>query len=351
MLLLNQRALPFNVAGNNVSTMITYRQQPEAYLGTVHMEDLTAERGKAPAVHSKLDLNVEMARNALKLDGLHFVSGVNRSWMPRATLNDFTKLNWQIGANGSVDLREVAALAAVDGLEGARSGCRFKGQGTGVTAFDVTGNVQLKNATYRQSYLLLSGINATSSLHATQDEVTLPNVKVRLRQGGGVDANATLTTIWQPAPPAQPAAAMQSSRTARTTAPGSGPQQEAAIHARIFGIRPETVFEIIAVQKYRESGLRHAGGWAERMCGGRDRSDDLMASANVTLAPPRPPTPNEIPVTGAVDASFALRGGRLDARHIEVHTPASSLNVTGRAAFIPMTRPSALERRFHDRAI
>jgi translocation and assembly module TamB len=51
-------------------------------------------------------------------------------------------------------------------------------------------------------------------------------------------------------------------------------------------------------------------------------------------------------VTGAVDASFALRGGRLDVRHIEAHTPASSLNVTGRAAFIPMTRPSALNVDF-----
>ncbi len=71
-----------------------------------------------------------------------------------------------------------------------------------------------------------------------------------------------------------------------------------------------------------------------------------MASANVTLSPPRPPTPNEVPVTGAVDASFALRGGRLDARHVEVHTPASSLNVNGRAAFIPMTRASALNVDF-----
>ena len=71
-----------------------------------------------------------------------------------------------------------------------------------------------------------------------------------------------------------------------------------------------------------------------------------MASANLALTPPRPPTPNEVPVTGAVDASFALRGGRLDARHVEVHTPASSLNVTGRAAFIPMTRPSALNVDF-----
>ncbi len=75
VLLLNQRALPFNLAANNLSTKVTYRARPESYLATVHVEDLTAVRGKAPAVHSKLDLNAEVARNALKLDELHFVSG------------------------------------------------------------------------------------------------------------------------------------------------------------------------------------------------------------------------------------------------------------------------------------
>ncbi len=74
--------------------------------------------------------------------------------------------------------------------------------------------------------------------------------------------------------------------------------------------------------------------------------NDLMASAKVSLAPPRPPTPNEVPVTGAVDASFALRGGRLDARQVELHTPASHVNVNGRAAFIPMSQPSQLNVDF-----
>ena len=339
VLLLNQRALPFNLSANNLSVQVTYRPQPESYLATVQVEDLTAVQGKAPAVHSKLELNAEMARNSLKLDGLHFVSGASKL-DASGTLSDFTKLHWQIGANGTVDLREVAVLAAVDGLEQGETGLQIQGAGTGVAAFDVTGNVQLKNATYRQPYLLLRGISATSSLHATQDMVALPDVKVRLRQGGGANANATLTNYMQPAVTPAPRPA-----TVKGAAQQQATQQQAAIHARIFGIRPETVFEIIAVEKYENLGFdTQADGRADVWWKGSP--DDLMASANVTLAPPRPPTPNEVPVTGAVDASFALRGGRLDVRHIEAHTPASSLNVTGRAAFIPMTRPSALKVDF-----
>src|SRR6202012_3482821 len=216
--------------------------------------------GKAPGVHSHLELNAEVARNSLKLDGLHFTSGTSKL-DASGTLSDFAKLHWQIGANGTVDLREVAALAAVDGLEQGETGLQIQGEGTGVAAFDVTGNVQLKNATYRQSYLLLRGINATSSLHVTQDMVALPDVRVRLRQGGGANADAKLTNYRQPAgtPGTQPA-------TAKGAAQQQAGRQQAAIHARIFGIRPETIFEIIAVEKYENLGFDtqadgRAGGW------------------------------------------------------------------------------------------
>ena len=211
-------------------------------------------------------------------------------------------------------------------------------------AFDVTGNVRLKDATYRQSYLLLSGINATSALRATQDMIALPDVKVRLRRGGGVDANAKLVNYMAPTPPAEPAVAIQSPRKAPRAAPESGPQQEAAIHARIFGIRPEMVFEIIAVPKYANLGFdTQADGRADVWWKGS--INDLRASANVSRAAASA-DPEQIPVNGAIDAGFALRGGRLDARHIEVHTPASSLNVTGQACVIPMTQSSALNVDF-----
>lgn len=326
VILLNQQALPFRLAANNLSTQVTYRPRPESYLGTIHIEDLTAERDRAPAVHSRLDMNVEAARNSLKLDGLHFVSGES-SLEASGTLNDFVKQDWHIGANGTVDLREVAALAAVEGLGPGEVGLQIAGQGEKTRVFDLTGHVQLKNATYRSRYLVLSGINATSSLHATQDEAMLPDLKVRLRRGG-VDANVRLANYMAPASPA-----------------AGAPQQEGTVRARVFGIRPETVFEIIALNKYENLGFdTQADGTAEVRWKGS--LDDMVASTSVTLAPPRPPTPDEIPVRGVIDAGFAMRGGRLDARHVELHTPASSLTASGLAAFIPMTGASSLHADF-----
>ena len=339
VLLLNQRALPFSLAANNLTTTVTYRPQPEAYLGTVHIEDLTAQRDKAPAVHSKLDVNAEIARNAIKLDGLHFLSGQSKL-DASGVVNDFTKLNWQLGANGAVDLREVAALTAVEGIGPGEVGLEIKGQGTKTSAFDVTGNVRLKNATYRSTGLLLSGINATSSLRVTQDVAALPDLKVRLRRGG-LDANVKVVNYMASTTPvARDSRATKSKKKAPT-----GPVQEGTIRARIFGIRPETVFEIIALNKYENLGFdTQADGWADVRWKGS--LNDLVATARISLAPPYPPTPNEIPVSGTVDATYAVRGGVLIARQVDVHTPASSLNATGKASFSPPTGATALKLDF-----
>lgn len=332
VLLLNQRALPFNLAANDLSAKVTYQAKPERYLSTLHVEDLTAERGKTPGVHSKLDANVELARNAMKLNGLHFLSGASKL-DASGSLTDFTALRWQIGAQGTIDLREVAALGAIDGLGPGEVGLQIKGQGTAATAFDVTGNLQLKNATYHAPSLLLAGLNATTSLRATQDEIVLPDVRARLRQGGGVDASAKLVHYLPPAAAAPGAAAAKA------------PPQQANIHARIYGIRPQTVFEIIAEQKYANLGFdTQADGTADVAWTGSP--DDLVARAKLTLAPPRPPTPNEVPVTGVVDATYALRGGRLEARQVDVHTPASAVTASGKASFSPMTGPTSLNVDF-----
>jgi translocation and assembly module TamB len=334
VLLLNQRALPFSLAANNLTTTVTYRPQPEAYLGTVHIEDLAAQRDKAPEVHSKLDVSAEIARNAMKLDGLHFISGESKL-DASGVVNDFTKLNWQIGANGAVDLREVAALTAMNGLGPGQVGLQIQGQGTKATAFDVTGNIRLKDATYRSTGLLLSRINATSSLRVTQDMAALPDLKVRLLRGG-LDANVKVVNYMAGTTPTA------KSKTAKTP---KGPVQEGTIRARIFGIRPQTVFEIIALNKYENLGFdTQADGWAD--VGWKGSLNDLVATARIALAPPYPPTPNEIPVSGTVDATYAVRGGVLITRQVDVHTPASSLNATGKASFSPPTGATALKVDF-----
>ncbi len=335
LILVNQRAMPLDLAANNLAAKVTYLPATDHYLGTLHIEDLTAERATAPTVHSTLDLTAEMARNALEVKGLHFVSGTSHL-EASAALADFTQLNWHVAANGSVDLREIGELAAVDGLGPGEAVLQLKGQGTGAKVFNLDGNLKLKDATYRSPTLLLSGLNVSTSLRATPDEISLPNLAVRLRQGGGIDA-AIKVLHWLP-PASAPAG--------QTPAPAAkAPPQQANIHARIFGLKLQTVLETLAAKRYPDLGFdTEADGSADIRWTGSIA--DMAADAHIDLTPPRPPTPNEVPVRGLLDVGYASRGGRLDARKVEIHTPASSLNASGRASFSPATGPTALNIDF-----
>ena len=335
VLLVNQRALPFDLSAKDLSLKVTYQPQPERYLGSLHLEDLTAQRGKAPAVHSRLEMNVELARNAMQLDGLHFVSGASKL-DASGSLKDFTQLHWRLGANGAVDLREIAALAAVEGLGTGTAGLAIKGEGTGTANFDVTGNLDLKNVDYKTPSLLLTGLNATTSLRATQDEITLPDLKARLRQGGGVDVDAKVLHWLPPAAPAPGAP------------PAKAPPQQATIRTHLYGIKLQTVFETIAAKKYANLGFdTEADGDATVAWTGSPA--DMMAKAKIALSPPHPPSPNEVPVNGMLDVSYAARGGRLDARQVELHTPASFVEASGVASLSPATGATSLKVDFTTR--
>jgi translocation and assembly module TamB len=62
MALLNARAIPFQLAANDLGVVITYAPVSDHYLGQITCSDLTAQQGNAAVVRSQLDLGVETAR-------------------------------------------------------------------------------------------------------------------------------------------------------------------------------------------------------------------------------------------------------------------------------------------------
>ncbi len=62
MALLNQRAIPFELAANDLGVVITYAPASNHYLGEFTCSDITAQQGKNAVVRSKLDLSVEAAQ-------------------------------------------------------------------------------------------------------------------------------------------------------------------------------------------------------------------------------------------------------------------------------------------------
>ncbi len=72
--LINERSIPFQLSANDLGVVITYAPLRGHYLGEISCSDIAAQRGKSVAVHSRLDLSVEAAPDAVDLKTLHFTS-------------------------------------------------------------------------------------------------------------------------------------------------------------------------------------------------------------------------------------------------------------------------------------
>ena len=125
--IVNQRTIPFNLRADNTGVIVTYAAATDHYLGTVHIGNLDFERPRIPALESALDLQVEVARGALELKALHFTSGGSRL-DASGSLQNFAHPQWKLATRGSVSLREISALAAIDGPRQGSAELNLEGQ-------------------------------------------------------------------------------------------------------------------------------------------------------------------------------------------------------------------------------
>ncbi len=153
MALLNQRAIPFQLAANDLGVVITYAPATGHYLGEITCSDITAQQGKAAVVHSKLDLSVEAAHDAVDLKTLHFTTG-KTSLQASGSLIHFANPQWKLSADGTVELAEVTALGAVDGFRRGSVELAVTGQGSGGSQYVLDGNAKVINASYAIEYVL-----------------------------------------------------------------------------------------------------------------------------------------------------------------------------------------------------
>ena len=323
MALINERSIPFQLAANDLGVVITYAPLRGHYLGEISCSDIAAQKGKSGVVHSRLDLSVEAAPDAVDLKTLHFTSQ-KTSLQASGSLTHFARPQWNLSTNGTVDLAEVTALGAVDGFKRGSVDLALTGQGSGTDQYVLDGQAKVVNASYAIEYFWADGVNATTHLHVTPDEITLPDLVGRPRQGGTV--NAALRFLhWQA--PDRPA-----------KAPGA---QVMSIRARVSGVRLSTVLASVVPPHYRDLGFDTAGegnvsvDWT-------GSPDDLTVAAVLAMSAPDTPTPGLLPLSGSVDAKYFQRGGRVDINRLEAHSPATTLNVSGPLGVYPVERPSNL---------
>ncbi len=175
MALINQRSVPFQLAANDLGVVITYGPANGHYLGEIACSDITVQQAKAAPVHSKLDLSVDLSSDAVDLKTMHF-STEKAHLQISGNLTHFAHPQWKGTVNGTVELAELTAMGLVDGFRRGSVDLAVTGQGSGDGQYALDGNAKIVNASYAMEYFWIDGVNATTRLHITPDEISLPDL-------------------------------------------------------------------------------------------------------------------------------------------------------------------------------
>jgi translocation and assembly module TamB len=343
LLLLNQQAIPFNVAANDLGVTVTYDASRDHYLASVEAADITAQRGKRPPVRSQLKVQADLARTSAVLSKFELRTGdkpkTGSALELSGSISGYANPQFSLKATGSIDVREVEALTAVPGLDGGVATVQIQGSGN-LTAFAIDGQANIKNAAYRIPEVRVSGVNASTNLRITQDDLALTGLKARLPDGGSLEGEFHLLN-WLASPPkATPTSAVEGKKAAVSAVanrvenlPAPERVDTGVVRARIRGITLRSVMEMTTPPGYHDLGFdtSAAGSVAVDWSG---NASNLKVSANVALT--AGDGRDGVPLSGAVDATYFHGRGAVDIRNVTAQTPGSHIQVEGSLGVYPI---------------
>ncbi len=120
--LLNDRAIPFDLAARDLNAEVNYLSAPDRYGIALDLSDLRTKMGDEPEAQSRLRLTAELGRDIAMLKSMEFDSGKSSVLHVTGTLNHFAQPDWQTAVNGTLELRQISVLAGVDGPDGGDGG-------------------------------------------------------------------------------------------------------------------------------------------------------------------------------------------------------------------------------------
>ncbi|MFZ0631838.1 MAG: translocation/assembly module TamB domain-containing protein [Acidobacteriaceae bacterium] len=335
--ILNDRKIPFNLSASNLAAEVSYVPLGNHYTGTIHAEDIVTQRGADTPVHSVLDAVLDVGRNTANLLSLTLQSGPEGQKQKTVVrisgaLNNFSHPAWQFTMKGAVDALEVRALTGLPGLEAGTAQVDVAGHGAG-TQFLIDGTARLSGAGYHTGTVHITNLTADAVARVTQDQIDVTNIHARLATGGRLTGDMRIVN-WQTPSPPQPG----------QPAPPSAPEQ-GAIHTQLAGFSLDSILATSAPPHYRHLGFdTSASGTANVAWKGSVSS--LTGAVNVQLTPTHPPTPGEVPVTGVVNAEYVHRSGTVIIHDVDIHTPASQIQVSGGLGVYPVSGASSLNISF-----
>ncbi len=269
--ILNDRAIPFDLAANQLNAEVHYIASNDRYGATIDLADLRTKMQKEPEVQSRLHLTAELGRDMAALQSFDFYTGADSHLAANVLINHFDKPEWQASSNGSLDLKQMGLLTAVAGLSG-RLDLSVNGRNCTVTpqvaqqhpgffkreeekhearkqareerrhpttpdetmlppspeckaGYLLAGNIKGTNVGYNDANVHANGVNVGAQLHVTPTELLFTALTARLPGGGTIGGQMRIENWLGEVPASAPAGSpttVAAAQTANKAAVGVG---------------------------------------------------------------------------------------------------------------------------------
>jgi len=385
--LLNDRAIPFDLAARDLDAEVHYIASSDRYGATVDLKDLRTRMGKEPEANSTLHVEAEVGRNAAELKKLVLNTGTASRIEANASLQDFAHPEWKASVEGKLELKQIAVLSGVDGLKAGTVDLNLKGHSCDISpavaqkrpkfwerlhprsgakpstkvlppdpdcvaGYLLVGSAKIYKAAYRDEYVRLHDVDGSAQLHITPTDLLLTTITGYLPGGGSASGDLRITNwlgeVPKDAPEASPttrAAVTTANTTAKTVGakpPVTGKAvlptvqpAHAYLVAKMNRIPLRTIMDVTAPENYGDLGFDTAvSGPVKMEWGGsaKDIADTVVADGTLTFAPTgvrRKGALSNIPVTGQAQAHYSGSNETVQIQRLTLQTPQSDIDASG----------------------
>ncbi len=399
--LLNDRAIPFNLAAADLNARVQYLRSSDRYGATVDLLDLRTQMQKQPEAKSSLHLEAELGRDAAELKAFDFHSGEHSELTANGSFKHFKDPEWQAKVVGSLELKQVSILAGVDGLDTGSVDLDFGGHNCYVAPVEaqkhpkfwqrersrkeaavpvtktlppdpdcqngylMVGSAKLHNASFKNADVRLHDINGGAQLHITPTQLLFTALTGYLPGGGSATGQLKIDNwlgeVPASAPNASPTvkgATTTANKTAVaitgapavSTAPATPPvvAAHAYLTVKVDRIPLRTIMDVTAPKDYGDLGFdTSVSGPVKAEWGGpaTNIADTVVVDATLGLAPTgarRRGALSDIPVTGTLLGHYDGKSESVDIKQLVMNTPQSTLTAAGKLGVSDGDRLTAL---------
>ena len=307
-LLWNEQRLPLDFMARGVMATMSSTGAEKTYDARVQIADLDAKYDGFLPLRGKTDFQLALAAGRADLQSFKLLTE-GSVVEAHGTLTDFRDPKVQLIYSGSLDARELSALARIPELR--RGKVELNGQGTYYAReFASSGRMVIKGADWRRAGLNIPELNAAAQYSLSRQKLVISNLTAQTL--GGLITGGAEVTNWMNSGPQAPSV------------------QRAAGRLRLYRVQIRALAAAVSNSRLPFERVHPAGaasGTVDFEWTGAARN--LDATFAVDVEPPANPRTEEVPVTARVRMAYHGRKATLDIAELNIATPGTRLKASG----------------------